>query len=117
MKRLLVDMAGMKAGQVMLVPSARLIDDAIRALPPGARLEIPAFRAQLAARHGAEVCCPITTGILLRVVAEAAWEARARGANEITPFWRVIDETAPVAGKLGCGRAFVAERRRVERAV
>ncbi|MFO1166996.1 MAG: hypothetical protein U1E19_02600 [Rhodoblastus sp.] len=115
-KRLHVDIAGMKAGQMMLVPSARLIDAAIRAIPPGAFTDARGLRAQLAAAHGAEVCCPITTGILLRMVAEASLEAQARGTPDATPFWRVIDENAPIAGKLSCGRAFVARRRRDERA-
>lgn len=113
-KRLHVDIAGMKAGQMMLVPSARLIDAAIRAIPRGEFTDARAFRAALAAAHGAEVCCPITTGILLRIVAEAALEADAHGAPDITPFWRVVDENAPIAGKLAGGRAFIARRRRQE---
>ncbi len=80
-KRLHIDIAGMKAGQTMLVPSARMIDAAIRELKAGEIIDARALRSRLAARHGAEVCCPITTGILLRIVAEAALEAEARRAG------------------------------------
>lgn len=114
-KRLDVDMAGMKAGQIMLIPSARIVDDAIRAIGAGEFIDVPTLRRRLASEYGAEVCCPITTGILLRVVAEAAIESNERDAPDVTPFWRVIDETTPLAAKLSCGREFIAGRRRRER--
>lgn len=74
------------------------------------------MRARLAAAHGAQTCCPLTTGVLLRAAAEAALEARAAGISDIAPFWRAIDEASPLAGKLSCGRTFVAQRRQAERA-
>jgi hypothetical protein len=109
-----IDMAGMKAGQIMLVPSPRIIDDYIRTIPEGESLDVPALRKELAREYGAEVTCPITTGILLRIVAEAAYEARGRGEHQITPFWRVLDEEHPTASKLACGPAFIARRRKEE---
>jgi hypothetical protein len=109
-----VDFAGIRAGQIMLVPSPAIIDAFIRAIPPGQAVDARTLRIKLAAAHGAEAACPITTGILLRVVAEAALEARAAGAPDITPFWRVIDENAPIAAKLSCGRKFLSDMRRAE---
>ena len=111
-----VDIAGMKAGEVMLVPTPRLIDAFIRAIPKGTGMDVRALRRELARRHGAEVTCPITTGFHLRIVAEAAWEARQRGAaaSEITPFWRVLDGRAPTTAKLSFGDAFLREQRRLE---
>jgi hypothetical protein len=108
------DFAGMRAGQIMLVPSPQIIDAFIRAIPRGTSMDAKTMRAGLAAAHGAEVACPITTGILLRIVAEAALEAREHGASDVTPFWRVIDEESTTAGKLTCGRAFVGKMRRAE---
>ncbi len=111
-----MDIAGMKAGEIMLVPSPQIIADFIRAIPPGASMDVKTMRQELARKYKAEVTCPITTGILLRIVAEVALEARARGAGlrDITPFWRVLDEHAPTTRKLSCGAAFVAGQRRRE---
>ncbi len=49
--------------------------------------------------------CPITTGIFVRIAAEAAHEKFEKGTplNKITTFWRVISETSPAAKKLSFG--------------
>jgi hypothetical protein len=106
----------MKAGEIMLVPSTQIVDRFIRALPAGASIDVKALRKKLARRYGAEVTCPITLGFHLRTVAEAAFEAHRQGAklSEITPFWRVLDETTPTTGRLACGVAFVTTQRRKE---
>jgi hypothetical protein len=111
-----IDIAGMKAGEIMLVPSPRLVDDFIRAIPRGASLDVAALRKGMAQKHGAEVACPITTGFHLRTVAEAAFEALRRGASleAITPFWRVLDERTSTTKKLSFGSALIVERRRAE---
>jgi hypothetical protein len=112
-----VSIAGMRAGQIMLVPTARMIADFIAAIPPGKTVDTKAMRRELANRHNAEVTCPIYTGYHLRTVAEAALEAHATGLppEAITPFWRVLDELSPTTGRLPNGQAFVAERRAAER--
>jgi hypothetical protein len=114
-KRMPRDLAGMKKGEIVLVPSVRLIDDFIRALPRGARISVKDMRNTLARRHGAEVTCPVYTGYHLRTVAEAACEARAAGArvNEITPVWRVLDESAPTMSKLSRANAAFITRQRI----
>ena len=108
--------ADMPEGSVMLIASPPLIDGALRAIPYGKSMDTKTLRRDLAVAHGAEVTCPLTTGIFLRIVAEAALEKRAKGAAmaEITPFWRVIHPKSPLAGKLSCGRAFVAAQRKSE---
>jgi hypothetical protein len=82
-----INIAGMKAGQIMLVPTAEQVDRFIRSIPRGQSLTAKELRGTLAAAHGAEVTCPITTGFHLRTVAEAAWETLAEGAsvNSLTP--------------------------------
>ena len=74
-----IDIAGMKAGEIMLVPSPQVIDAFIRTIPRGTSLGIPELRKRLAAQHQAAVTCPITFGILLRMVAEAAYESVQQG--------------------------------------
>lgn len=112
-----VGIAGMRAGQVMLVPTTRLIAEFMAAVPIGQSVTIAAMRTELARRHQAEVTCPIYTGYHLRTVAEAALEAHAAGVpvEAITPFWRVLDETSPTTGRLPDGVAFVRARRAAER--
>jgi hypothetical protein len=108
--------AGMKAGEIMLVPTPKLVDDFMRAIPKGKAVGVKAMRKTLADRHGAEVTCPIYTGYHLRTVAEAAHEALERGTplDGITPFWRVLDDKTPTTGRLTFGAGFVRERRREE---
>jgi hypothetical protein len=112
-----ISIAGMRAGQIMLVPTARIIADFMSAIPPGQTVDTKAMRSDLATRHDAEVTCPIYTGYHLRTVAEAALEAHAAGvpADAITPFWRVLDEDSPTTGRLPNGLTFVAARRAAER--
>ena len=111
-----VDIAGMKAGQIMLVPTARQIDAFIRGIPAGQSMDVPTLRLKLARRYRAEVTCPITAGFHLRAVAEAALEAHAHGMplEAVTPFWRVLDAAAPTTAKLSCGAAFVTHLRKAE---
>jgi hypothetical protein len=108
-----IDIAGMKAGQIMLVPSAKIVDAFIRTIPKGASMDIPTLRQRLARKYKAEVTCPITTGFHLKTVAEAAFEALDGGAklNDVAPIWRVLDENSPTTKRLSCGPAFITKHR------
>lgn len=108
--------AGMKAGEIMLVPTPKLIEAFMRSIPKGSHVGVKQMRRTLADRYRAEVTCPIYTGYHLRTVAEAACEAMQRGAppEDITPFWRVLDAGTPTTGRLACGAEFVAAQRRRE---
>jgi hypothetical protein len=112
-----INIAGMKAGEIMLVPTARIVDTFIRTIPSGQSMDVKTLRQELARKYKAEVTCPITTGYHLRTVAEAAWEAHQSGArlSEITPFWRVLDEATPTTSRLACGADFVIRQREKEK--
>ncbi|WP_442581301.1 hypothetical protein ACSBOB_04680 [Mesorhizobium sp. ASY16-5R] len=103
-------------GQTMLVPTARQVDDFIRSIPEGVKVDVRALRTALAIENGAEVSCPVYMGYHLRTVAEAANEALQRGMplKDITPFWRVLDASTPTTKRLTFGADFVAEQRRRE---
>lgn len=112
-----LDIAGMKTGQVMLVPSPQLVDAFIRRVPEGRGMTLPELRQAMARRHRAEVTCPITMGFQLRIVAEAVWEAHNAGAKpaDLTPVWRVLDDASPTLKKLSRpATAFMRARRRAE---
>jgi len=110
------DFAGIKAGQLMLIPTPKLVDAYIRQIPEGTEVDVTTIRKDLAAEYHAEVTCPLTTGIFLRIAAEAAYEEYEKGTplNKITPFWRVIGEKSATAKKLTFGTAFLKEQRRKE---
>ncbi|MBA8900120.1 hypothetical protein [Phyllobacterium sp. P30BS-XVII] len=108
-----VNIAGMKAGEIMLVPTPRLVDDFIRTLPKGRHMDVKTLRQAMAKQHGAEVTCPITLGFHLRTVAEAAFEDYQRTGDicSVTPFWRVLDSSTSTVSRLSFGAAFVTEQR------
>ena len=108
--------AGIKAGQVLLIPTPKLIDSYIRQIPKGKQVDIETIRKDLASEFHAEVTCPLTTGIFLRIVAEAAYDDYKKGKSiqQITPFWRVLDESSNAAKKLTFGTSFLKEQRKKE---
>jgi len=109
-------MVGMKAGQMMLIASPAIVDDFIRNIPERTAVGVKEMRAALAHQYDAEVTCPITTGIFLRIVAEAAYEAYENGEpiDNITPFWRVFDAKTTTLKKLSFDHAFLWNQRKRE---
>jgi hypothetical protein len=108
--------AGIPAGARMLVVTPSVVDAAVAEIPFGAVVAATTLRQTLAASHGAEHTCPVTTGIALRVVSERAYLRRQAGAASVTPFWRTVDPDSELAGKLACGREFVRRMRLAETA-
>ena len=107
---------GAPPGAKMLVATPRLVDDYMRSVPEGEVRTIARMRLDLAAAHGADLTCPLSTGIFARIAAEAALEEVEAGAKpaEVTPFWRVIDPKSPLAKKLSCGSAFIESHQAAE---
>jgi hypothetical protein len=110
------DFGGVRTGQLMLIPTPMMVDRYIRQIPRGKEVDISTIRKDLALEYGAEVTCPLTTGIFIRIVAEAAYEDFEKGLplQEITPFWRVVSEGSPTAKKLSFGLDFLREQRKKE---
>lgn len=77
---------------MMLIPTPRLVDAIIRTVPRGRLVTVGEIRRKLAADFSADVTCPLTTGIFIRIVAEAAEEDRANGRKRVVPYWRVIKD-------------------------
>ena len=72
-------------------------------------MTVKELRAELAREHNADITCPVTTGVCLRTVAEAAYEAFAAGIPiaEVTPVWRVLDARSPVLKKASFDPEFI----------
>ena len=102
LKRLDKNFAGMKAGQMMLLPSPKLIDEYIKELSVGTKQNLIVLRKELAKQHKADVTCPIATGFAIKIVAEAAFEKLNQGLSpsELTPVWRVLDQNSPTLNKV-----------------
>lgn len=115
-KQLDKDFADMQAGEKMLIATPQIVDDYIREIPRGTESSLTQMRKDLADLYGADKTCPVTSGIFLRIVAEAAYEEYEEGKalRNICPFWRIINEKAPVAKKLSFGTSFLIEQRRKE---
>lgn len=96
------DMMGMKAGQVMLISTPERVAGTVAEFPVGKVYDSRHLREELAKGAGADVTCPITTGIFLRIVIELEHEKHEVGKpmSELVPFWRVVDEKAPIAKKV-----------------
>jgi hypothetical protein len=100
------------AGSTMLIPSPQLIDQYLAHIDFGKRVDVKTLRMDLAIEQGADFTCPLTTGIFLRIVAEANFENWQQGKKieEITPFWRAIEPNSPLAKKLSFGQVFLMEQ-------
>jgi hypothetical protein len=111
-KRIEINFADIPAGSKMFIASPKLIDEYIQEIGVGKRIDIKTLRKDLALEHNADYTCPVTTGIFLRIVAEANYEKFQQGKhiNEITPFWRVIEPNSSLAKKLTFGRDFLLQQ-------
>ena len=115
-KRTDKDFADIPAGSRMLIATPRIVDDYILNIPPGRQADTSRIRKDLAAEFGADYTCPVTTGIFLRIVSEAAYESLQAGAGvkDVTPFWRAVGPKSPTARKLSFPVEFIREQRERE---
>lgn len=102
---------GMVPGDKMLIPTPLLVDAYIKKIPRGETRTVLQMREELAKAHGATLTCPMTSGIFLRIVAEAAHEELAAGKpkDQVTPFWRIIEPKAPIRKKLTFDPAIIEQ--------
>jgi hypothetical protein len=112
LKRIEIQFADMPAGSNMFIATPQLIDEYVKQIGFGRRIDIKTLRKDLALAHHADYTCPVTTGIFLRIVAEANYEKLQLGKeiDEISPFWRVITPNSPLAKKLTFGQDFLIQQ-------
>src|SRR5437879_603056 len=90
-------------GGMMLIPTPKLVDELVRKIPKGKLATVGELRRKLATEFKADVTCPLTTGIFLRIAAEAAEEDRANGRKRVTPYWRVVKDDGTLNPKFPGG--------------
>lgn len=111
--------ADIPEGGRMLIVTPGMMDAYVKQIPKGKFVSTATIRKDLAIEHNAEYTCPVTTGIFLRIVAEAAFEQIQQGAapKSVTPFWRAIEPNSPLAKKLTFGQEFLQKQREAEQSV
>jgi hypothetical protein len=98
----------------MLVPSPGEVEAFIRTVRPGSVTTVSQIREFLAGKYSADVTCPLTTGIFVRIAAEAAEEEACSGNAKITPYWRVLKDDGSLNPKFPGGVGRQAEKLRAE---
>jgi hypothetical protein len=93
----------MMGGARVLVPTPLMADEAIRAVPRGRLITTGQIRRQLAEPYKADSTCPMTLGMFLRIISEAAEEDRLAGRDPITPYWRVVRDDGSLSPKFPGG--------------
>lgn len=79
-------------GRKVLVPTPLMADEVIRTVPKGKLITTNQIRQILAKPYKADSACPLTLGIFLRIISEAAEEDRLNGKKQVTPYWRVVKD-------------------------
>ena len=77
-------------GKRVLIPAPLMVDELVRKVRKGKLVTVGHLRGHLAKRYKADSTCPMTMGIFLGIVAQAAEEDLQEGKKRIAPYWRVI---------------------------
>lgn len=99
---------------MMVIPAPVEVDRLMKRVPKGRLVTINNLREALAARHGADFACPMTTGIFSWIAAHAAAEAESQGAKRITPYWRTLKNGGELNPKYPGGVDSIAKRLHAE---
>ena len=98
----------------MLIPTPMLVDELIRKVPKGKLITSSELRRKLASDFATNVTCPLTTGIFVRIAAEAAEEDRTNRKRRLTPYWRVVKDDGALNPKFPGGVDAQARNLRAE---
>jgi len=98
----------------MLVPKPLDVDALIRKIRKGKLVTVTQIRERLAKDFHADLTCPMTTGIFIRIAAETAEEDLSRGMKQITPYWRVLKADGSLNEKFPGGTEAQAVRLKKE---
>jgi hypothetical protein len=98
----------------MIIPKPLDVDALIRKVEKGKLVTVPQIREKLAKDAHVDSACPLTTGIFIRIAAEAAEEDLRGGKGNITPYWRVVKADGSLNEKFPGGTEAQAARLREE---
>ena len=98
----------------MLIPKPLDVDAMIRKTKKGQLITSAEIRYRLARDNRVDTVCPLTTGIFVRIAAEAAAEDLQNGKTRVTPYWRVVTIDGRLNEKFPGGAQEQARRLRAE---
>ena len=98
----------------MLIPRPLDLDALVRKVPKGKLVTKDQLREKIARDYKVCATCPLTSGLFIRIVAEAAEEDIREGKADITPYWRVIKPDGSLNEKFPGGVERQAARLREE---
>ena len=98
----------------MVIPKPLDVDAQIRKTRKGKLVTVSEIRSRLARDNKVDVACPLTTGIFIRIAAEAAEEDRRNGKKVVTPYWRVIRDDGSLNEKFPGGVKAQSQRLKEE---
>jgi len=101
-------------GRQILVPTPMMVDEYVRTVPERRLVTVGQIRRELAEPFQADSTCPMTTGIFLRILSEAAEEDRQAGKGPVTPYWRVVKDDGSLNPKFPGGVEGHAQKLREE---
>lgn len=99
---------------MMLIPKPLDVDALIRKTKKGKLITVSEIRSRLARDNKVDVACPLTTGIFIRIAAEAAEEDSQNGRKQVTPYWRVIRDDGSLNEKFPGGTKAQSQRLKAE---
>ncbi|MBN1359470.1 MAG: MGMT family protein [Sedimentisphaerales bacterium] len=99
-----------QGGRWVLVPTPSMADAEVRTVPKGKLITTGQIRRRLAEREKADSTCPMTLGIFLQIISQAAEEDRLAGREPIAPYWRVVKEDGSLNPKFVGGAEAQAEK-------
>ena len=98
----------------MIIPKPLDVDAMMRKATKGKLITQSQIRAMIAKAKNVTSACPLTTGIFVRIAAEAAEEDRRNGKKRITPYWRTIKDDGKLNEKFPGGAKAQAAKLRAE---
>ncbi|RFB81476.1 6-O-methylguanine DNA methyltransferase [Methylovirgula sp. 4M-Z18] len=107
-------MRGRLGEGMMVVPSARAVEAALRTIRRGRLATAREIAQTLAGQYETTVGCVVTTGIVAAIIAQAADEEERMGAKRITPYWRMLKQDGELNLKYPGGLANLRTRLEAE---
>jgi hypothetical protein len=88
---------------MMVLPSAHDVNAFVSEIPEGGLTTVSRIRQAMAEKYMVTTACPLVTGIMMWIVAEAADERARAGEPGITPYWRVVKDDGSLNPKFPGG--------------
>jgi hypothetical protein len=98
----------------MFIPRPLDVDALMRTVKKGRLIRPAEIRERLARDNRVDVTCPLTTGIFIRIAAEAAEEDLKSGRTRVTPYWRVVRDDGSLYERFPGGVGAQARRLKEE---